>query len=101
MDKGLSFIFRGILRQSPFVDKPKHTGSETNYEGHENNYRENFRCSNALVLCPYCSSRHTPYAHTTGTANSMASMRSSMPPWPGRMVPESFTPAPRLMRDST
>ena len=30
------------------------------------------------------------------TAKSMASMRSSMPPWPGRMEPESLTPAPRL-----
>src|SRR6202521_784300 len=49
----------------------------------------------------YCISRHAPYAHTIGTANSMASMRSSMPPWPGRIVPESFTPAPRFMRDST
>ena len=28
----------------------------------------------------YCISRHAPYAQTTGTAKSMASMRSSMPP---------------------
>jgi hypothetical protein len=28
-------------------------------------------------------------------------MRSSMPPWPGRIAPESFTPAPRLISDST
>ena len=28
-------------------------------------------------------------------------MRSSMPPWPGSMVPESLTPAPRLMADSS
>ena len=27
-------------------------------------------------------------------------MRSRMPPWPGSMVPESLTPAPRLMADS-
>ena len=28
-------------------------------------------------------------------------MRSSMPPCPGRIAPESFTPAPRLISDST
>ena len=28
-------------------------------------------------------------------------MRSSMPPWPGRTRPESLTPAPRLIIDST
>jgi len=49
----------------------------------------------------YCIKRQALQAHTTGTANSMASTRSSMPPWPGRMVPESLTPAPRLIRDST
>ena len=27
-------------------------------------------------------------------------MRSRIPPWPGSMVPESLTPAPRLMADS-
>ena len=49
----------------------------------------------------YCISRQAPYAHTTGTAKSMASMRSSMPPWPGRIVAESLTQAHRFMRDST
>jgi len=49
----------------------------------------------------YCISRQAPYAHTTGTAKSMASMRSSMPPWPGRIVAESLTPAPGFMTDST
>ena len=28
-------------------------------------------------------------------------MRSSIPPCPGRIVPESFTLAPRLIKDST
>ena len=28
-------------------------------------------------------------------------MRSRMPPWPGSMEPESFTPAPRLIADAT
>ncbi len=28
-------------------------------------------------------------------------MRSSMPPWPGSIAPESLTPAPRLIADST
>ena len=28
-------------------------------------------------------------------------MRSRIPPWPGSMAPESFTPAPRLIADST
>ena len=49
----------------------------------------------------YCISRQAPYAQTTGTAKSMASMRSSMPPWPGRIVAESLTPAPGFMTDST
>ena len=40
-------------------------------------------------------------AHRTGAAKSRASMRSNMPPWPGRIAPESFTPAPRLISDST
>src|SRR3979411_796306 len=36
----------------------------------------------------------------TGAARRRASMRSRMPPWPGSMVPEALTPAPRLMADS-
>jgi hypothetical protein len=31
----------------------------------------------------------------------MASMRSSKPPWPDRIEPESLTPSPRFIRDST
>ena len=31
----------------------------------------------------------------------MESERSSSPPWPGIMLPESLSPAPRFMRDST
>src|SRR5205085_8188174 len=37
----------------------------------------------------------------TGDAKRRASIRSRMPPCPGRMLPESFTPAPRLSIDST
>src|SRR5260370_285706 len=36
----------------------------------------------------------------TGAARRRASMRSRIPPWPGSMVPESLTPAPRLTADS-
>lgn len=36
-----------------------------------------------------------------GAAKIMASMRSRMPPWPGRIVLESLTPAPRFQIDST
>src|SRR5271156_1739300 len=39
--------------------------------------------------------------HSTGAAMSSASMRSNTPPCPGSNVPESFTPAPRLIADST
>src|SRR6266700_3146684 len=38
--------------------------------------------------------------HNTGAANSMASIRSKMPPWPGSRLPESLTPAPRFRADS-
>src|SRR5262249_1749518 len=39
--------------------------------------------------------------HNTGAASKMASIRSKTPPCPGKSVPESFTPAPRLKADST
>lgn len=36
-----------------------------------------------------------------GAVNIMASKRSKMPPWPGRMLPESLTCTERLNMDST
>src|ERR1035438_4661240 len=38
---------------------------------------------------------------TSGITNSALSTRSRKPPWPGSRAPESFTPAPRFMADST
>src|SRR2546430_334529 len=35
-----------------------------------------------------------------GAENKSASMRSSMPPWPGKSAPESLTPTERLSIDS-
>ena len=35
-----------------------------------------------------------------GTANNTLSKRSSQPPWPGRILPESLTLSERLMSDS-
>src|SRR5580692_682075 len=49
------------------------------------------RASSQRIDCAYQS---------TGAASSSASMRSSMPPWPGSRLPESFTPAERLSADS-
>src|SRR6185312_4087848 len=43
------------------------------------------------------SSSALPRANT-GSAANMPSRRSNIPPWPGNNVPESFTPAWRLMR---
>src|SRR5205085_7388806 len=37
----------------------------------------------------------------TGSVEVSASMRSRMPPWPGRSALESFTPAPRFIHDSS
>ena len=36
----------------------------------------------------------------TGVANRRASILSKIPPWPGRMVPESLTPDIRFSADS-
>ena len=44
--------------------------------------------------------RARTYRVTTGAAKTNESTRSSIPPWPGMSVPESFAPAARLMTDS-
>src|SRR3546814_17740591 len=44
----------------------------------------------------HCSS-HKPAAKTGSAANTLSS-RSIRPPWPGKMLPESFTWACRLSR---
>ena len=41
------------------------------------------------------------YINEAGITIRSESIRSSMPPWPGNMLPESFTPSERLISDST
>src|SRR5205814_8791691 len=57
--------------------------------------------SDSVVKRFYCVTRQAAQTHKTGAANRRASILSSIPPWPGRIVPESFTAAPRLISDST
>src|SRR3984885_12797775 len=49
--------------------------------------------------CAACY-RITCAYHSTGAASSSASIRSRTPPWPGKRLPESFTPAERFSADS-
>ena len=74
------------------------TGRAQNCDSfHHDTYQFNppaYPCTN---FCPKARNR----TNATGSASSSASIRSRIPPCPGSIVPESFTPAPRFSADSS
>ena len=60
--------------------------------------RNILRCHPLVYKVKYCNV--VMYMTAAGTAKSAESKRSSIPPWPGRILPESLIPRRRFSIDS-